>query len=145
MKWWKTGLYLVLFNIWLALMVVLDHIIHSDLYSHGLIFSYAWADPYWIAINSMFLVVWGLMTLGATKSRRSIAMFITILGEWLAFDSFFFLYHGSFPTNDVIWFWTGWYRFFNVQWTTAYQHVYFTIIMIGIVLTWIYVFLKERK
>ena len=144
MKWWRIGLFLILFNIWLTLMVVVDHIMHSDLYSYNLVFSYAWADPYWAAITLLFLVVWGIVILGSTKSRRSVAMIVTMLGEWLAFDTFFYLFHGSFPTNDVIWFWTGWYRFLNVQWATPHQHVYFTIIMTCIIITWAYVFYKER-
>lgn len=37
---------------------VLDMIVHKDLYSYGLQFSYSWAIPYWNTIRIVFATGW---------------------------------------------------------------------------------------
>ena len=53
----------------------IDNIVHGELYSYGLIFSYDWANPYW-ATSHMFLYVSWFATI---SYGMSIAFFLMYL------------------------------------------------------------------
>jgi hypothetical protein len=54
------------------LLTVIDSIVHDQLYQFGLIFSYEWANPYWMALR-ISLALLGLI---ATVSSMNITRFL---------------------------------------------------------------------
>ncbi len=137
-------------------LTYLDYIVHYTLYSYGLQFSLAWAKPYWIALNVVFLSA----ALNSAYSFRlratsrpqdkylSFLIFFTILVSSLGgfLDFFWWVIHGSLPPMDFVWHWSVFYWFFNYEWTTRHQLIYTLAWFIIIVTLWIiYGWLSRRS
>ena len=59
MRYYKinVALWIILSLIIASLLIKLDSIVHSELYDFGLQFSYKWANPYWMCIKTVFVLI----------------------------------------------------------------------------------------
>jgi hypothetical protein len=127
----KAGLLSLLIFLFFVLMSRIDYIVHEVLYNYGLRFSYGWANSYWFAYNSIFLVFSAVVVfaywLGSKKTRSdlkiSIALFATI--SLLALGGledilFFLLWDGGLPSVNVVWWWAPWISITGT-WNTLIQ------------------------
>ena len=133
------------------LMSRIDFIVHGTLYHHGLQFSYAWANEYWIMYIGTFIafsVAISLMYwLGSNKTARdlkfSLGLFATVI--ILAVTALedvmvYLLWAGGLPPADFVWWWAPWIHLFGT-WTTTMQLLLtlagiFATILLWIRLTW---------
>jgi len=132
-----------------VLMSGLDFVVHRVLYGYGLRFSFDWAVFYWNFYASVFFV-FGVVAgfvywLGSDRSRRdvgiSLGLFLSVcllfLGG-LADVLWFVFWGGGLPGDDVVWWWSPWYRIFG-YWNCFNQLVLLFGVSIVIVLFWVFV------
>jgi len=102
----------------------LDFVVNRVLYGYGLRFSFDWAVFYWNFYASVFFVFGGVAGfvywLGSDRSRRDVGISLGLfLSVCLLFfgglaDVFWFVFWGGgLPSNDVVWWWSPWYRIFG--------------------------------
>ena len=77
---WLTRVVLVLWLVSSALVIYflsrIDSIVHGELYSFGLQFSYDWAVGYWVALRFIYIclavpMIWSVFALGASFRNKS--------------------------------------------------------------------------
>jgi hypothetical protein len=131
----------------------LDFVVHRILYGYGLRFSFDWAVFYWNVYTGVFFafavaagfVYW----LGSGRSWKDVKVsFGLFLSVFLLFfgglaDVFWFvLWGGGLPANDVVWWWSPWYRIFGF-WNSIVQLILLLGVFVAVVLFW--VFVLKRK
>ena len=109
----------------------LDFIVNSNLYKFGLVFSYDWANSYWLAYDLTFFVfsvmVAYIYWFGCPKQtcdkKIVVALLVTInalaLGG-LEDILYFVLWGGGLPAGGVVWWWSMWKGFFGT-WNSIMQ------------------------
>jgi ABC-type Mn2+/Zn2+ transport system permease subunit len=130
-------------------MAKLDFVVHSSLYNYGLIFSYEWANTYWLAYGIAFfafsLMAGFIFWVGSQKTAhdKKILACLLLTINLLALGGlqdviYFAVWAGGFPSNEVVWWWSYWSYVFGT-WNSLMQ-ITFTAIAITIsVLTWVMV------
>ena len=152
-NWIDEFYYLFILQIILFIATGIDFIVHDTLYSYGLQFDYAWANPYWILLFLLFVFI---SLVGATAyyidrekvyKPKLLLVFITLLGEYVGgfLDSIWFLMSkvvtGSWGNAFGNWTWHSYslIGFYNLN-----SNILINIIVgIILVLTWIFVLHKE--
>jgi hypothetical protein len=150
----KAGLLAVLIFLFFVLISRIDYIVHDVLYDYGLNFSYEWANSYWFAYNSIFLVFSAVVVaaywLGSNKTRSdlkvSAALFATI--SLLALGGledilFFVLWSGGLPSVNVVWWWAPWISITGT-WNSLIQVSFTTLTACLSAITWL-IALKRPK
>jgi len=133
--------------LYFCLLSRIDFIVHGDLYHYGLEFSYEWANEYWItyfAAYAYFSVVIGFIYWSASNRTRkdleiSIGLTTTVnllLIGGLADITFFSLWAGGLPPDNVMWWWVPWCKIFGV-WTSSMQMVLMALMSLIVVFMWI--------
>ena len=133
----------------------LDFIVNSRLYDFGLIFSYEWANSYWLAYDLAFVVfsvmIGYIYWFGSPKKacdlKVVVALLVTInllaiggLGDIL----YFVFWAGGLPTGDVVWWWSFWNGVFGT-WNSVMQ-VELVLLMAGFsVLIWAVALYQKKK
>lgn len=97
-----------LITLFFALMARIDYVVNSTLYDFGLVFSYDWANMYWLAYQGTFWVFSGIVAFiywfGSRKTgcdkKVAAALFVSI--NLLALSGlqdilFFVLWDGGLP------------------------------------------------
>lgn len=96
----------------------IDHIIHATLYEYGLVFSEAWAQPYWV----MYWLAFQGVAVGCAAISRSwwLLIFYEAFTLTATQDLIFYAIwgRGIFPSGD--WTWMTAYRLFG-HWGTSEQ------------------------
>ncbi|MEM0120844.1 MAG: hypothetical protein QW688_05325 [Thermoprotei archaeon] len=129
-----------------VLMSGLDFVVHRVLYGYGLMFDYDWAVFYWSIYASVFfafgVIVGFVYWLGSNRSfvdvKVSFGLFLTVcllfLGG-LADVLWFAIWGGGLPGDDVVWWWTLWYRFLGF-WNSFAQLALLFGVFVVVVLFW---------
>jgi hypothetical protein len=132
-----------------VLMSGLDFVVHRVLYGYGLRFSFDWAVFYWNVYSGVFFafgvaagfVYW----LGSGRSRKDVKVGLGLfLSVCLLFfgglaDVFWFVFWGGgLPSNDVVWWWSPWYRIFGC-WNSFAQLTLLFGVFVVVVLFWVFV------
>jgi hypothetical protein len=102
-----------------TLMSKIDFIVHDTLYKYGLVFSYEWANNYWLTYNAIFIVFGVILCvtywLASSKTKRdfkfslSLFLVVTLLTIGGLQDILFFvLWGGGLPQISVVWWWAPW-------------------------------------
>ena len=138
-----------------VLMARIDYVVNSRLYDFGLVFSYDWANMYWLAFQGIFWVFSAMVAFiywfGSRKTfcdkKVTAALFISInvlaLGG-LQDILYFVLWDGGLPANNVVWWWVPWAGVFGT-WNSLMQ-VAFTVLAMGIsLLTWALALRQKKK
>jgi hypothetical protein len=149
------ALFFVLLTVlFFALMSKIDFIVHSTLYEYGLIFSYDWANMYWL-IYSLVFFAFGLMMafcyyVGSQKTfqnkKIAIALFASInVLALCGFQDvlFFVLWSGSLPPGTLVWWWSMWTYVFGT-WNTQMQVTLTSLGFALIMATWILAYYKKK-
>ena len=124
----------------------IDFIVNSVLYNYGLVFSYNWANTYWLTYNFTFFVfsamaafVYWLSSRNTSSDNRVVvALLVTI--NLLALGGlqdilYFLIWDGGLPANNVVWWWSQWKGAFGT-WNTLLQ-LELMIGMLGVsILAW---------
>ena len=124
----------------------IDFIVNSVLYNYGLVFSYNWANTYWLTYNFTFVVFSAMAAfvywLGSRKTscdkKVVVALLVTI--NLLALGGlqdilYFVFWAGGLPVNSVVWWWSQWKGIFGT-WNTLLQlELMFGMVAFS-VLTW---------
>lgn len=113
----RTLLAILLFAVSVLVLSRLDFLVHSTLYDYGLIFSYSWANEYWI----LYALAYQLVIIPLSLWTRNLYLFLVTEGFVLSATQdliFFGLWEGWFPSGD--WTWMPQYNLFG-GWTTANQ------------------------
>lgn len=133
--------------LYFCLLSRIDFIVHGDLYHYGLEFSYDWANEYWItyfAAYAYFSIVIGFIYwLASNRTRKDLRVSIGLAATasllqigGLADIMFFSLWAGGLPPDNVVWWWTPWYKIFGV-WTSPMQIVLMALMSLVVVFMWI--------
>ncbi len=109
----------------------IDFIVNSVLYNYGLVFSYNWANTYWLTYNFTFVVFSAMASfvywLGSRKTscdkKVVVALLVTI--NLLALGGlqdilYFSIWAGGLPVNSVVWWWSQWKGVFGT-WNSLLQ------------------------
>jgi hypothetical protein len=117
----------------MALLLRIDSFVNVDLYSHGLTFSYQWADEYWHN-NIMTWTFLGAATAIAVTAivphflqSRVPSRFSKLAGFFLSVFSLIFQAIGIFflnQVNNIVW--SGLYPYgvqYNIDWATTYNPI----------------------
>ena len=117
----------------MALLLRIDSFVNVDLYSHGLTFSYQWADEYWHN-NIMIWTFLGAATAIAVTAivphflhSRAPSRFSKLTGFFLPVFSFIFQAIGIFflnQVNNIVW--SSLYPYglqYDIDWTTTYNPI----------------------
>jgi hypothetical protein len=121
----------VLIGLFFVLMSRIDFLVHSTLYNYGLVFSYEWANVYWLIYGLVFvafsLVVAFVYYLGSQKKlankKVALALFtsINVLSICGLQDVLFYvLWAGSLPPSNMVWWWSLWRLVFGT-WNSQMQ------------------------
>lgn len=122
----------------------LDFIVHHDLEFYGLEFSYDWAQSYWdmmflenLATGFMAFCVY-MLNRPATKKNLTTGLLVaaTFCLLVLNLDVLWFVIGGSFPAEDVVWWWM-WPSDYGVTWTTSSQIIFTVALNVSVALLWI--------
>jgi hypothetical protein len=109
----------------------IDYIVHSTLYNYGLVFSYDWANTYWLTYSLVFFA-FGLSmafsyymgsqrTFQSKKIAFAIFASINVLALCGFQDMLFFvLWSGSLPSGTLVWWWSMWSYVFGT-WNSQMQ------------------------
>jgi hypothetical protein len=127
------------FVAYLLTLTYIDVIIHKTLYQYGLLFDYAWANPYW---NNLWLltVTYSITVFAAyvvnrpkTKSClvKGFLYFCTFYLLFVNLDLLWFAYAGYLPPLDYVWWWLP------QKWTTLQQIVFTATLDLSIVSFWV--------
>jgi len=133
----------------------IDFIINSVLYDYGLVFSYNWANEYWLTYNFTFVVFSAMASyvywLGSRKTscdkKVVVALLVTI--NLLALGGlqdilYFSIWAGGLPVDSMVWWWSQWTGVFGT-WNTFMQ-IELMFGMVGLsVLTWRLVLHQKKK
>jgi len=133
----------------------IDFIINSVLYNYGLVFSYNWANTYWLTYNFTFVIFSGVAAfvywLGSPKTSYDkkvvVALLVTI--NLLALGGlqdilYFVFWAGGLPVNNVVWWWSQWKGIFGT-WNTLLQlELMFGTVAFS-VLTWSLALHQKKK
>lgn len=130
-RFWKAFALVLFIFLFFLFMSRIDFIVNSVLYNYGLVFSYNWANTYWITYNFTFVVFSAMAGfvywLGSSKTscdkRVAVALFATI--NLLALGGlqdilYFTIWAGGLPVNSVVWWWSQWNGVFGT-WNTLLQ------------------------
>jgi len=109
----------------------IDFIVHSTLYEYGLIFSYEWANHYWLVYGLVFAsfasAVAFVYYYASEKTFRNkkiaLALFtsINVLSLCGLQDVLFYvLWTGSLPPETLVWWWSLWTLVFGT-WNSQMQ------------------------
>lgn len=127
----------------------LDFVVHGVLYGYGLRFSFDWAVFYWNVYGCVFFafgVIAGFVYwLGSKRSWKdvkvSLGLFLSVcllfLGG-LADVLWFVFWGGCLPSDDVVWWWTPWFRIFGF-WNSFVQLILLFGTFVVVVLLWFFV------
>jgi hypothetical protein len=151
----KAGLLSLLVFGFFVLMSRIDYMVNVVLYQYGLRFSYEWANSYWFAYNSIFLVfsavVAGFYWLGSRKTKSdlkvSIAIFATV--SFLALGGledllFFLLWSGGLPSANVVWWWAPWISITGT-WNSSIQVTFTSVASFLSAATWLIVLKRPKQ
>jgi hypothetical protein len=130
-RFWKAfGLASLVFLFFLF-MSRIDFIINSVLYNYGLMFSYSWANEYWLSYGFTFIVfsamasyVYWLGSQKTTQDKKVVAALLVTI-NLLALGGlqdilYFSIWAGGLPVNSVVWWWSLWKNIFGT-WNTSLQ------------------------
>lgn len=137
----KAILFITLTAFFFTIMAKLDFLVHSSLYNYGLVFSYEWANTYWLIYGIAFFafslmacfVYWASSpkTFHTKKVAACILLTINLLAIGGLQDLIYFaIWDGGLPTAGVEWWWSYWTYVFGT-WNTPMQ-ITLTSIMIAI-------------
>jgi hypothetical protein len=153
-SWIDEFYYLVILQIVLFIVTGIDFIVHNVLYNYGLIFDYAWANPYWILLFLLFIFtsLVGVAAYNIDRKKVSkpklVLMFMTLLGEYFCgfLDSLWFVISrvitGSWESAFGNWTWHPYslIGFYNLN-TNLIVNVIGGIILI---LAWVFILRREK-
>jgi len=137
------------------LMARIDYVVNKVLYDFGLVFSYDWANMYWLAYQSTFGVfsamVGFIYWFGSRKTHcdkkvtAALIVSISLLSLGGLQDILYFvLWDGGLPAASVVWSWVPWVSVFGT-WNSVMQ-VTFTTAAVGIsLLTWALALHQKKK
>jgi ABC-type phosphate/phosphonate transport system permease subunit len=142
---WSCLLIFVLFSI-----TAIDRIVHYECYRYGLEYDLRWAEPYWNALNliwvSVALLAGYTYFLGSARSTPSILIFFTVFFQQFNLDFLWFCFGMDFPQPDHLWSWSPFYRYLGIYWTTTCQWVLIALVNMVIATLWsVYVLFTERS
>jgi len=131
----------------------MDYIIHKILYNFGLIFSYEWANPYWMLLGLIF-ICFGLIGVSAyciDKKRipkaKAFMVFITVVAEhFFGFlDTLFYVIDKIVTGEFIGWYENWWWHWFSKMdgtWNLQRNIILNIIVGIFLIIGWIYVLRK---
>ena len=136
--------------IWFSLVVLfyfsltaIDFTVHSTLYKYGLIFDYAWANYYWIALSLVVASTSCLITvthyMGTHQAVTSIKYGLTLLLLSLAgtIDWIFYMFYNRGVYMGE-WTWMPQYHLFGT-WNATLQLIQTIIVFASIIAMWDFV------
>jgi hypothetical protein len=154
MRWnIEFGVFFILTALCLVFLTYVDFIVHGILYHYGLVFSYAWAIPYWVgfaAFNVTLAILVGVVYLMSRENTLRNVYTAWMLGLtmlWQYFsgneDLLWFVIaklHGwNWIGLEEHWTWSPYNMIFNTVWTTKDQ-IALTVIMncvlVGLWVVW---------
>ena len=111
------------------LLTRIDYLVHDILYDYGLIFSYVWADEYWLLYSLSYHLLIIILFLWTKNKYFFLAAEVFVLTATP--DLIFFgVWKGSFPTID--WWWMSFHNLFGF-WST-FDQIFLSIMANGFVL-----------
>ena len=152
-RWFFTLFLVVLSATWI------DYIVHYQLYFYGLVFSFEWAVPYWVAMTVLFVTAVSRSPprTGYSEEKRrdtrQLAHYWALpwSGSTLEGISIFsggFL-HRSFPPTSLEWWWSPFHWALGLDLRTSDQLVYVsamtTILAVLWIGWWIYIRRKWQR
>jgi len=147
-------LYLVIIQIALFIASSIDFIVHDTLYYYGLIFSYNWAIPYWIALFLLFLIFGLLGAISYNIDRENVSkvklalIVITIIGEYIGgiLDTIVFstqvILRNTPNPQDIVWWWSP-YKYIFGTWNLITNVILNVIIIVILGVAWNYILNKK--
>lgn len=141
---WCCLLIFVLFSI-----TAIDRVVHHECYRYGLEYDLEWAEPYWNALNliwvSVALLAGYTYFLSSTKKIPPVLIFLTVLFQQFNLDFLWFCFGMDFPQPDHLWHWSPFYRYLRIHWTSTYQWILIAMVNVFIVTLWSVYVLRVRN
>lgn len=146
-KWIDELLVVILIQMFLFFMTSIDYIVHHVLYKYGLIFSYNWANTYWILLFLTFQSVALLAAVTYWLNREHprkltvFAIWMTITAEHLGcfLDTLWFIIQyiitGSFIGWTTNWWWMFQSRIIGF-WNLQINIIYNIIWLVPLIYVW---------
>ncbi len=145
-RFWKAFALVFFVFLFFLFMSRIDFTVNSVLYNYGLVFSYNWANTYWLTYSFTFVVFsataafvyWLASPKTSFDKRVAVALLVTI--NLLALGGlqdilYFTVWAGGLPVNSVVWWWSQWAGVFGT-WNSLLQ-LEFMLVMVGVsALTW---------
>jgi hypothetical protein len=140
-------IFTIMVFLFFTLMSRIDFIVHNTLYNYGLVFSYEWANSYWLTYNALF-IAFGIVVsitywLASNKTRKDLKLSCALLGTitLLAIGGlqdilFFVLWGGGLPPISVVWWWVPWVSVMGT-WNSQMQIALTTLMLCTSMFTWI--------
>ena len=134
----------------------IDYIVHRQLYSYGLVFSFDWAIPYWIALTVLFITVGFQTSASYWVSRRETArnkatgamLGLTVIWVYIGgyIDLLWWVFDRSFPPTDLEWWWSPFHWALGLDWRTGDQLVYTLVMTIILAILWVgwWIYLRRK-
>ena len=145
----------ILIGLFFGIMSRIDFLVNSTLYEYGLVFSYEWANIYWLTYGLVY-VIFSLViafvywfgspkTTGDKKIVAALLISINVLALCGLQDVLFFvLWAEGLPPNNLNWWWSMWTSVFGT-WNSQMQ-VTLTTIAFGIsLLSWVLALHQKKK
>ena len=133
----------------------IDYVVNSTLYNYGLEFSYGWANTYWVAYNTVFVIFSAMAGFiywfGSEKTTcdKKVASALIVTINLLALGNlqdvmYFIFWAGGLPPSNVAWWWTWWNGIFGT-WNTDLQ-VSLTTMALGVsLLIWAFALHQKKE
>ncbi len=144
------GIFRWFFTLFLVLLSAtwIDHIVHCQLYSYGLVFSFDWAIPYWVALSVLFVTI-GFQTSTSywvfrreTGRHKATSALLGVTVIWVYIGGYLDLLHWwvfyrSFPPANLEWWWSPFNWALGLDWRTSDQLTYGSVMTIILVTLWV--------
>jgi hypothetical protein len=141
-RWFFTVFLVLLSATWI------DYIVHGQLYSYGLVFSFDWAVHYWLALSVLFVTI-GLQTSASywvsrreTARHKATSILLGLTVIWVYIGGYLDLLHWlvfyrSLPPADLEWWWSPFHWVLGLDWRTGDQLVYSAAMTIILAALWV--------
>jgi len=150
LRWFFTLLLVLLSATWI------DYIVHRQLYSYGLVFSFDWAIPYWVAMTVLFATIsfqtaasyWVFREEAARHRATGALLSLTVIWIFIGgyLDLLVWVFYRKFPPIDLEWWWSPFHWALGLDWRTSDQLVYTLVMTIILGTLWIgwWVYIRRR-